>query len=48
MKPIIKIILDTRRSKKDSGKYPVKLRVTSVKEQKYYPTGIDMTKDELI
>ena len=46
MKPVIKIILDTRRSKKNSEKYPVKLRVTLVKEQKYYPIDMDMTKDE--
>jgi preprotein translocase subunit SecB len=46
MKPIIKMYLDTRRSKKNSENYPLKLRVTLAKEQKYYPMNIDMTKDE--
>ncbi|MEJ7820922.1 MAG: site-specific integrase [Chitinophagaceae bacterium] len=46
MKPSTKIILDTRRAKNNSEKYPVKLRVTMVKEQKYYPIDIVMTKEE--
>jgi integrase len=41
----IAIIQDTRRKKKDN-KYPVKLRVTYNREAKYYPTNIDLTKDE--
>jgi integrase/recombinase XerD len=41
----IAIIQDTRREKKDN-KYPVKLRVTYNREAKYYPTNIDLTKDE--
>lgn len=46
MKPIIKILLDTRRIKKKTGKYPVKLRVTFGKEQKQYPIDIDLTVEE--
>jgi len=46
MKPNIVILLDTRRKKKDSEKYPVKLRVTFIKEQKYYPVDLDMTREE--
>jgi integrase/recombinase XerD len=45
MKTHITIYHDTRRSKA-SGKYPVKLRITFLGEQKYYSTGIDLTKDE--
>ncbi|OQY92513.1 MAG: hypothetical protein B6D37_14570 [Sphingobacteriales bacterium UTBCD1] len=36
------IILDTRRIKKN-GLYPVKLRVTFERKQKYYPTPYDLT-----
>jgi hypothetical protein len=46
MNPTIKIILDTRRSKKETGKFPVKLRITFLKKQKHYPLNIDMTKEE--
>ncbi|MDP1762306.1 MAG: site-specific integrase [Sediminibacterium sp.] len=42
MKPQIKIIHDTRRTKV-SGKYPLKLRVTFLRQQKYYPVRIDLT-----
>lgn len=44
---VITIILDTRRLK-NSGKYPVKLRVftNSPKVQKYYPTVFEFSKDE--
>jgi integrase len=37
-----KLILDKRRPKK-SGLYPLKVRVTFLKTQKYYPVGIDLT-----
>ena len=46
MKAITKILLDTRRKKINSEKYPVKLRVTFGKEQKYYPLNLDMTKGD--
>lgn len=36
------IIIDTRR-KKQNDVYPVKLRVTFERKQKYYPTGFDLT-----
>ncbi len=39
------IIIDTRREKKE-GKYPLKLRVTYVREVKYYPTYIDLLPKE--
>ncbi|MBW7466013.1 integrase [Pontibacter aydingkolensis] len=39
------IILDTRRALKD-GSYPIKLRVTYQRKQKYYPTGINMSREE--
>lgn len=42
MKPLIAIIHDTRRSKQTAC-YPVKLRVTFMRRQQYYPVGIDMT-----
>lgn len=45
MKPTIVIVLDTRRTK-DTGKYPVKLRITFLREQKYYPVGLDLTVDQ--
>ncbi|MBN8853010.1 MAG: site-specific integrase [Sphingobacteriales bacterium] len=38
-------MLDTRRTK-DTGKYPVKLRITFLREQKYYSIGLDLTVDE--
>ncbi|MDZ7603988.1 MAG: hypothetical protein U5K79_00030 [Cyclobacteriaceae bacterium] len=37
-----KVVLDTRRPKKD-GLYPIKIRVTYLKEQKYYGLGIDVS-----
>ena len=43
MIPLIKIILDTRR-KKSNELYPVKLRVTYNRKQRYYPINIDMSK----
>src|SRR5690554_2089258 len=44
---VISIVLDTRRAK-NSGKYPVKLRVfmSSPKTQKYYPTVFEFSKSE--
>lgn len=39
------IVLDTRRAKKD-GTYPVKLRLTYQRKQKYYPTKFSFTEDE--
>ena len=45
MKPTTSIVLDTRRIK-ENEKYPVKIRVTYLRERKYYRTGIDLTKDE--
>ena len=39
------VILDSRRPKKD-GTYPVKLRVTSDREQRYYPLNISLTKED--
>jgi len=45
MIPTTAIILDTRRAKSNE-KYPVKLRVTFMRKQKYYSTGIDLTENE--
>jgi len=45
MKTTIVTVLDTRHEKK-SGVYPIKLRVTFQRTQKYYPVGADLTKDE--
>lgn len=45
IKPTQLIILDTRRQKK-SGLYPIKLRITFQKVQKYYPVGADLTQAE--
>ena len=44
-KATTKIVLDNRR-KKNNDVYPVKLRVTFQREQKYFPTGYDMTQEE--
>ena len=44
-KPTITIILDTRRVKKASS-YPVKLRVTFLREQKHYSLGLDLSEKE--
>ena len=38
-------MLDTRR-RKDNGKYPVKIRVTSNRTRQYYLTGKDLTAEE--
>lgn len=45
MKTTIVTVLDTRHEKK-SGVYPIKLRITFQRTQKYYPVGADLTKDE--
>ena len=45
MYPNFKIILDLRRPK-NSGLYPVKIRVTLNRVQKYYPIGMDITVDD--
>jgi integrase len=45
MHPNFKIILDLRRPK-NSGLYPVKIRVTLNRVQKYYPIGMDITVDD--
>lgn len=39
------IILDTRRAKKHDT-YPVKLRITYYRVQKYYPVNVNLTSDE--
>lgn len=46
-RPVISFYLDTRR-KKDSGLYPVRLRVYSptLEKTKFYPTEFDFSKDE--
>ena len=44
MKPTITLILDTRSPKSDG--YPVKIRITFLRQQKYYPVKIDLSKDE--
>jgi len=46
MNPLLKILLDTRRIKQKTSRYPVKLRVTFGKEQKLYPVNIDLTTEE--
>ncbi|MFI5156995.1 MAG: phage integrase SAM-like domain-containing protein [Chitinophagales bacterium] len=45
MKLTVSVILDKRRAKAEQ-KYPVKLRITYQRKQKYYPLGIDVTEDE--
>ncbi|HWJ26907.1 MAG TPA: site-specific integrase [Flavisolibacter sp.] len=46
MSVTIQIILDTRRSKKSSGKFPLKLRVTFERHTEYYPTIYDLSKED--
>ncbi|HRI59587.1 MAG TPA: site-specific integrase [Saprospiraceae bacterium] len=41
----VKVILDKRRPKKN-GIYPVKLRVTYQREQKYFPTNYDLNEED--
>jgi integrase len=45
MKALTSIILDTRKALK-TGKYPVKLRVTFNRTQKYYPADLYLTKSD--
>ncbi len=45
MKPKAAIILDTRRKKGDNT-YPVKLRITFERKQKYYPTEYSFTDEQ--
>ena len=45
MQPTFRIILDTRRPKKDHL-YPVKIRVTLNRIQKYYPIGMDLSESD--
>ncbi len=40
------VILDTRRIKKRTGKYPLKLRVTYDREPQYYPTIYDLSEED--
>jgi integrase/recombinase XerD len=47
MNVTVQLYHDVRRQKKN-GKYPVKVRVTHLGVQKYYPTGIDLSKDECL
>jgi len=44
MKPTVQFFHDTRRAKKNNA-YPVKIRVTYQRQQKYYSTGIDLSID---
>ena len=46
MRPSIKIIQDIRRPKNNSDTYPIKLRITFSKRQKYYPIGLYLTIEE--
>lgn len=43
----LKLLHDTRRKKK-GNKYPVKIRITYRRIQKYYPLGVDLTKSEWV
>lgn len=45
MKPTLSIILDTRRVK-NTGNYPVRLRVIFLREARYYNVGIDLSKEK--
>ena len=45
MRVLIEVILDKRRTK-SSGLYAVKVRVTYLRQQKYYYVGLDMSQDE--
>ncbi len=40
------VILDTRRIKKKTGKYPLKLRVTHERTSQYYPTIYELTEED--
>ena len=45
MSATITIILDTRRMKKKTNTYPVKLRVISEREIRYYPTIFNLSQE---
>lgn len=45
-KPTFSIFLDTRTAKKDSGNYPVKLRVTFKRERQYIGLDYDLSEDD--
>lgn len=45
IKPVLVLFLDKRRKKK-SGQYPLKLRLTYNREQRYYALGIDLTEEQ--
>jgi len=45
MQPTFKIVLDKRRPKKE-GLYPVKIRVTLNRVQKYYPIGMNLIESD--
>jgi integrase/recombinase XerD len=47
IRPTVAIVMDSRR-KKSGDKYPIKLRITFLRQQQYYPTGIDLTSDEFL
>jgi site-specific recombinase XerD len=44
-RPTVSIIQDTRRIKKDNT-YPIKIRITYNRQQKYWYTGLDLTENE--
>ncbi len=41
----VAVIIDTSHPKRE-GKYPVRIRVTYLRQRKYYPTGKDLTADQ--
>lgn len=45
IRPLVAVILDKRRTKK-SELYPVKLRITFAREQRYYALGIDLSAED--
>ena len=45
MSPTISIIMDRRRCK-STGNYPVKLRITFLRQQKYHPTGFALSTED--
>jgi hypothetical protein len=42
----LSIVLDTRRIKSKTKKYPLKLRVTHERKSRYYPTVYDLKEEE--
>ena len=47
MTPHVKLLLDTRYPKKN-GLFPVKIRITYNRKQKYFPIGEDLSKDDFM